>query len=357
MLRLTRRHAAALLWRPWDTPHVRGYVTYRRIVSVVFVLLAAMAGCSPPPAASPSAPASRLPRLDDPRFQQRTVPPEGESAAGAPVTIRVSRMALPLQANMEPAWAAADTTMIDPSILDAWHANGIRIGILPPDQIQGFLGQLPAPVQAARQQVVSTERRAVIETTPPLEEPLLLQTVIDGRTRSEMIRLGQFQFLLRLSELAATQADLAVVPHHHFPKASVVPRPIVEQMFDGRSFERLAMPVRMPRDHVLVIGLTMLERMTDADETPVSSPGDRGKDTRPGDAAAEQSGVEKNGDRAREGEAPGEAMVEAPPDPARSGGRSTQRVVLPPHLGRLMLVTTRYDKPVQLILLVGLPGG
>jgi hypothetical protein len=270
------------------------------------------------------------------------------------VTIRISRMALPLQADLEPAWAAADTTMIEPSILDAWHANGMRIGILPPDQIQAFLGRLPAPVQAARQQVVSTESRAVIETTPPVEEPLVLQTVTDGRTRSETIKLGQFQILLRLGELTLTQAELAVVPHHHFPKASVMPRPIVEQMFDGRSFERLAMPVRMPRDHVLVIGLTMLERMPDADKPAVSVSGEPGKDGPP-DAVAGQPGGTKEDGGTEDGPTPSAETAEPAPDSPPSPERRPQRVLLPPHLGRLMLVTTRYDKPVQLIVLIGLP--
>ena len=72
--------------------------------------------------------------------------PDGQLAA----MMHVSQMNMPLHVSTAPAWALTDAQGLDPVMVDAWRANGLRVGLLKAADYEPFLQALPPRPEVIR---------------------------------------------------------------------------------------------------------------------------------------------------------------------------------------------------------------
>ncbi len=239
--------------------------------------------------------------------------------------LQATRLDFPLKESTEVAWDHVDTRGLPPSAVEAWRTNGIRIGVLPHQRRDQFLDDLPAVRHTQHQQIILAEQLAPIQVSPPPSRPTRLKVTAPPMFEpvGRMIS-GRCQLLARVIDGPGHQASLELVPHHHKPRLTVQTRLPEEKALDGYLFVKLSIPITLPIDGVLVIGLQRSSLNTHTVPTEPAST------------------------------APSGSVPEAPdPNSTRLSSETPDAACqVPNHLGRMLLTASRYGKPIQMILLV-----
>lgn len=265
-------------------------------------------------------PAKPLPSLDMVRSRLRPAHPLLDPPVGLLYT---TRLTLPLEDSTEKAWDQVDQSGLPPSTVEAWWANGLRVGVLSEKNRDGFFGALQSVQGRQNQQITLTHRLTPILSSPPLTGPVQL-TVIGPTTKAQTAQLasGHCQLLARVVDDKDHHASLELVPHHYKPRLTVHTRSPQDKALDGHFFDSLSVRLSLPADGFLVIGLRAPESSGEHSELSPKTAA-----TQPDD-----------------------------PRPNTSPAVTDIASLLPNHLGRTLLTASRYGKPVQILMLIAVGG-
>lgn len=278
-------------------------------------------------------------RLSELRPAAEDEPEPLDPAPKALITVR--RVDFPLGADTEAAWRQTDAAALPGLTAGVWSVNGMRIGVLRPEDREAFTKAMPEVYTVSEQQIATGSLPATLVRSSRLTREVLVDlTVPPARVETQPVRGGHVQLLVRTArgpEDPAAGRVIEVIPHHHRPRETVLPRSPLETQLDGTVFDRLTLRAQLPAGTLLVIGL-------DPSQLPEEGAGDADAagDAVEGEGAGDQAGTGAGGDTpADEGEAPvdpglaeAELFVEARPD----------------HLGEALLTGVRLRQPTQVML-------
>jgi len=267
-----------------------------------------------------------LPTLDRIR---RTESPETHAAImPAPIvrvlTAHVVHAEFPADDSLDAAWSVVDENVAAPVIVQAWRANGLRVGILEEASLEAFTQNLP-PALTTRRGQVATERDdpSALHRSPPLTQPLTVDvTVPPLAPRHETIARGHVQILAKLSREDSPGAIMLaeLMPHHHLERTTLLrQRQPHEKLLDGRIFEELTLPLTLQPTDRVVIGL--YRKLTEPD-----------------------MGVTEETEESEDKEEADEAEDDAAVDDLET--------VLPWDMGRQLLTGRRMQRHVQVLLVI-----
>jgi len=301
----------------------------------------------------------------------------------------VQRMDLPLDMPLDSAWSQIDEQAFPAITRGAWHANGLRIGVLHEAQVAGFAEQVPQVVNFFEKTVITRSHPVSIMQAAPLRPDTRFamdltlppqpahEMVIDGRQG------GQLQLLARL-EIEGERTYVVITPHLYRPKPNdFSSRPLLERDLDGQVFHELSIRVELQPDRLVAIGLYWPwsdEAVQDQLDNPPTDetrdqddatgptdaqPGEVVVDTQVRDELSDLDSVLTRNDVALDDDpaAPPQRVRTSSPTPAPQPQRQAEEEdepaqampALPMHFGRVLLTGTRARKPVQTMLLISIP--
>lgn len=256
---------------------------------------------------------------------------QGSTDDGQPAAVlHVAQLDVPLNVPTEPAWALTSEQGLDPAMTAAWQANGIRLGLLKADDYEAFVQALPQDYPPRYKRTTLTEQPTACTTTPKHKDGSVIRLIQPPAQRMSNVQVGpgRFQFLAQLQQTPNGVARLRLTPHHHQPRVTVRPRLPQEKIQDGLVFDRLALSVPVDQQVWLVIGIHTPE---DPQTTP--SPDDKSDADTPSDPATTDE--------------PATTQPATQPNTPKPANFS-----LPNHLGRAVLTASRFNKPIQMVLVV-----
>lgn len=291
----------------------------------------------------------------------------------------VQRIDVPLDQSTDDAWAVTDELVFPAITRSAWHANGLRLGLLDEASVEPFAQHMPDVLELYETHVYTSTHPMPIMRTPRLRNGIRIpiDLTLPPAPRNEQTITGgddgKLQLLVRL-ETEGDKVFVVLTPHHFVPENNrLTPRDVLEKELDGRVYDELAVRVELRDDRLLIVGLYWPWPIDESYEEPsgqvvnahvpvldvtwlTNSP-----TSLDDDPAAPPPHL-----RAPDF-APEEATEDAPPDgatdtaPANTDEQQTtarQARIAPPlplHFGRALLTGTRARKPVQTFLLISLP--
>ena len=188
-------------------------------------------------------------------------PPELLSVEGQRVTdadkarARITEVYLPLDVSLESAWVMVDEDVFPAVTRGVWRSNGMRVGLLHESQLGPFLEELPPTIEEREKAFVGYDQRSPLRRSPRIAATLYADlTVPPFAPKREFVRGHRLQLLAALQPSGnATRVELT--PQHHVPRMTLRPREPLEKALDGRIFEELSVPLVVPGDRFLVLGL------------------------------------------------------------------------------------------------------
>ncbi len=186
-------------------------------------------------------------------IQAPVVPRERPASASATATL--TRITLPLEVSIEPAWAVVDENTLAPLARGVWRANGLRAGVLPGDRLPGFLAALGPVWSDSAFRVVAPDGPVLVRRSAPLIRPVLADLTVPPFAPRREELLGFRAALLLEMAPSAGGLSLAFTPLHQKPVATLAPQTSAEKERAGRLFSELALRLRVPAGSFAVVGL------------------------------------------------------------------------------------------------------
>lgn len=388
----TRQHRPTP--RPTSTSPRRSAAAVLALLLSLLMLLV-MVGCKNGGAGGPGA------SLDD-LDEAITLPGLGGDEApverGRVPRIIVQRMDVPLNQPLDTAWTHIDEQAFPAITRGAWHANGLRIGLLHEPQVADFAKQVPQIVNFFEKNVITRNHPVAIMQAAPLrpDTQFAIDLTLPPSPPSEMVvsgrQGGQLQLLARL-ELDGDRTFVILTPHLYRPKPNDFSnRPLLERDLDGQVFHELAIRVELKPDRLIAIGLywpwpgelpggpgeprdSGVESDEPGDDEEPGEDTDAPESTQPprGEVVVDNRGREElsaldsvltTNDGALDDDpaAPPQRVRTTPPSPTppqpNPDAQPDPEQAMPPlpmHFGRVLLTGTRARRPVQTMLLISIP--
>lgn len=277
-----------------------------------------------------------LPKLSQMRSQVTPVqpPPAPPQAQRRRATIRAKRLLVPLNAPTDTAWAMTDETVLSTLMRGLWHANGLRLGVIPASDVRAFMESLPPILDIENIQIISTDDPAPLLAAPPLRRPVVVDLTVPPRSvREERIEGGRVQMLVRSMRDRRGQLYIELIPHHYKPEVSLLPRSPLEKMLDGRVFQELSVQLPVMPGQVIVLGLYR----------PWPASASQPQHQRPPASEAEAESREASSESSDRTASSSGGFVW--PDPSLAPS-------LPPHLGQALWASSRAGSEVQALLII-----
>ena len=206
-------------------------------------------GCTPPPPLNPEGI-----QIDPAGPEDVDVPaPITDSRK---VTFRVLRVELPLDRVIEPLWGLVDESVLPEVSRAVWNGNGLRLGVLRPEQRSDFFDVLAPVFGQANSAYTAYDRATPLRRSPPLKATFIADLTRPG-SPVELVDMdgGRLQLLASVQPAAAGFTRFALTPHHYRHRFSLTPRDVLEKELDGRVFDELGVDVSLSPEDVLVLGL------------------------------------------------------------------------------------------------------
>lgn len=220
---------------------------------LALMLLLVVGGCQ----AGGGAPEMGFPTLNEIASRVTPVLPEdGEQPfadSGSRAWVMVRQADLALSWSMDEAWELMDESVLSGEARRWYRDNGVRMGVLNAGDLEALAERLPAPAAMHQSRVTDAGHPVELRRSPRLSGQVAL--ALPGVDEPEPASGGVMRLLAQLRGEDPGRVSMAVVPHHHLPRQSLMPRDALERELDGRVFEELAARVDLPAGRVLVIGL------------------------------------------------------------------------------------------------------
>ena len=319
---------------------------------ILLILLAAMLpGCGSPSANGPVLSNQQVKRQwdlirEDP-LEGLPQPPviPGNQTRGA---LRVRELELPLGPAASPLFDQAEAGAISPLVQHLWRENGVRLAVVPVAALDSpeVSDALDREVLAVRtQRVIATDLATPLRRSPALGGVVEVDLTAPPRTR-RLVRLsgGTLQLLVRLP--AADSRVIELVPQHHRPRASVLPRAPWEKELEGEAFEELAFRLALPPGRALVIAMEHDWPGVEEDSDGEDETGDeRAEPATPGDVATPPTLGSSPASSRRS------TRAEVQPPRVSRDPREVYAQI-PPHLGHALLIADHLGTPAQIVLVI-----
>lgn len=163
---------------------------------------------------------------------------------------RAPRLALALEQTVH-----TDTLPVE--LRQLWHANGFGIGRVDRHRLPLLLANLPEPRGGDVFRIETPSREVPLRINENRrEDHRLLLTESPGQPEVVEVPRGRYQFFVRLTPSSFSELGkphLRIVPHHHAPRPSVVPRSPLKRQRDGRLFSALRISEPMTPQDVWII--------------------------------------------------------------------------------------------------------
>ena len=247
----------------------------------------------------------------------------------------LTRLDLPLMdQSIDEAWQLVDDSGLDPSIVAAWRANGLRVGFLQRVQWKAFVEGLPQAVNARVERFLVDGRQTMLLASQPLSQKIdITLPGLLGDTLQQLLSHGRLQFLIRLITTTGTMEPvIEITPQHYVPQPSLEPRTEQQKLLDGHVFDRLSLQAKLSPGTLLLIGPDLPMQSTSLPEV---------SEVNTADAKATDDGQESEGESETE---------------ARPTKEKKPSLILPNHLGRWLLTALRVGRPVQMVVVVAVSG-
>ncbi|MEM6257023.1 MAG: hypothetical protein AAGI37_01760 [Planctomycetota bacterium] len=174
----------------------------------------------------------------------------------------IRRADVPLDESTDDAWSIINEQLVPPLTRGIWRGNGLRIGLLPRNQLDAYSEAMPQPVAFSRILINKSSYPVSILETPRLRGDLRFEIDLTRppRPRSVETIQGGDNSTLRLLAKIETDAEgrhtLVLTPQHYVPSPlNLIPRDPLEREMDGRVFEELTLRVTPGEGQVAVVGL------------------------------------------------------------------------------------------------------
>ena len=270
--------------------------------------------------------------------------------------VRLWCISLPMAASLDKAWQMMATEGVAPALIEMWRANGVRLGTIEAVKGAAFMKAL-GPVSGVETRLIhGSPHYAPQSFSPPLRQRVgITLTETNGQVTPITLRPGRLQLLVKLDRRPDEGLNLSVVPHHHVPTRTLLPRSPLETALDGRIFEDLAATVDLHPDRLLLIGLYL---PTPGPAIPVKSAAPEGES---GSSEAAPNAAQNTQGEARDrtpsgGSQPGSTLPNGADQsqPAARPPAPGPPIDLPASLGRYLLTASRLGRPIQMILVIEL---
>lgn len=302
-----------------------------------------------------------LPKLSDFPTSRPAGLPVGKPHP-APMRLHVDRLEVTADTDLPAIRQLAQRGTIPMAGRDLWRANGIVVGLMGPKALAEFQ-KTEMPILGQGRQLISCSQRwnvLTIYPAPPNDSPITMTLYRpDGRSRPVAIGSGRRQFLLSLSSRGPGGSTLlTIVPHHHQPKFSLMPRLSMEKELDGRRFDEMSLTVDLPADQCLLLmfdatasklqdllpyPLLVPEESSDRPTDESATPADTADKT---NDAGEPKGQESENEPPKDAQGTGGSKGgEGPEGPGGQGGQGGD-------MGRLWLTGFVHGRASQTILLL-----
>ena len=276
-----------------------------------------------------------LPKMDAVRSRLKQPQQNTPSTDFLKGFIYVTQLVLPLEEPTDTAWGLTEANQLDPSVIEAWNANGLRVGVLNQDSLEVFLDAIPAAQITQRRRMTVGRLLTPLTASPAYDRAVRFWVVpppvADGVEETMRLGSGRSQFLVRLVNNPDGDGPvLDLMPHYYRSRETIVARNPRDKALDGVIFDRLALRVDWPNDghSILVVGLRVPSRDSD-DSKEIATP----EPVEPATTVDVDS-----------------AATTQPTDV--TGPPRLTADDLPNNLGKLTFTALRFKKPVQLFLLI-----
>lgn len=327
-------------------PVNRSFQSHARILLALTAITVVACQSKPDPDAEPPAP-----KIGE--LAPRHTRPTSRPVDAAAIEVLVQKLEFSGRSSLEDATQLLDTEYINVDTQTRWRANGLRIASMPASRAADFAKALPPVASQGIRQLRPGAQADVFRAAPPVTETTTIQASARGDAL-EATRLPKGIPQWKVESPAEKSDGLAfkITPLHHYIKPSAIPRPPDEVAFDGTLFTQLAASIRLPKNHVLVIWWDRPAVLPFLKE-PVYT-------TQPVEEVFKS-------EPAKDGESPTPVELPLPPGtvvqvvPSRAALATTTQPGEPDGprrptlIGDLLLVSTRFGKPMQTMLIFSKP--
>ncbi len=198
----------------------------------------------------------QLPSIKDIRSRLESDRELNPDQPGVFAVLRVVEVSLPLEAPTERAWDQTTPVGLNPSAVQAWNANGMRLGVLKADGWAAFSQALQDATGRRQTRIKVSQQRVRLLASPVYAGVAEFEVVgADGAAQTHRFAKGRCQLLGRVVEQPDGGATLELVPHYFQSRVSLEVRPPQERAMDGVLFDAMSVGVTLPTQGVLVMGL------------------------------------------------------------------------------------------------------
>lgn len=262
---------------------------------------------------------------------------EGEADptdADAPVGALIHRIDLPLEASLEPCWAAANESAVPMLKRGMWQINGLRIGVLDAENAPLFAEGLPQILGQSRAKLIGSPHPSPIRSTPRLIQPVAVD-LTDPPKSPKVLRIkgGKLQLLAKITRDDTGQPYLELTPHHYKPRADLIPRNPLEKQLDGHVFTELTARLPLTRNTAVIVGLYR-PWLEPVDLRATQDP----SETEAPEAESETLDKDQTDEPEQDADSPEDASPEQPE--------------IPNHLGKALMAGRRAGQDTQVIMVI-----
>lgn len=281
----------------------------------------------------------------------------------------IRRVDVPLDKSTDDAWSIINEQVVPPVTRGVWRGNGLRIGLLPREQLDQYSDAMPQPVAFSQAMINKSTYPVPIVETPRLRGSLRFQVDLTRPPRPRLVETvkGGEQSTLRLLAKIETREDsrhtLVLTPQHYIPSPlTLIPRDPFEKEMDGRVYDELTLRVTPGKDQIAVVGLhwpwpvgEVLEEDGAEDASAAGRVSLHTSTSVPAadrdDPAAPPAHLQLLDDALDAGDGSPDQPNTAEPDPAKP---RYERIAPPlaTSLGSTLLTGTRIRQPVRTVLLI-----
>lgn len=199
----------------------------------------------------------------------------------------IRRADVPLDQPTDDAWSIINEQIVPPVTRGAWRGNGLRLGLLPKDQLDAYSEAMPKPVAFSKVMINRSGYSVPIIETARLRKDVLFEVDLTRPPRPrqvEKIRGGEdstLRLLARIESETDGRHTLVLTPQHYIPSPfDLVPRDPLEKEMDGRVFEELTVRLTPGPNQIAVVGLHWPWPITEViEEDTDPSPSEAGRIT------------------------------------------------------------------------------
>ncbi len=273
-----------------------------------------------------------LPTLEEIRSAHQPDPAEIKARKTGPIPyIMIRRIDFSLESPVDEIWEMIDESSFPPHSRELWNANGFRCGLIAHNELASLSGSIPGNKKVTGIQMSASPHLAPALRSPPLRRPVtVISSIAEPADETITLSDDRIQLLARLANADHGRFVIDLVPHHHVPVATMLPRHPLEKQLDGLILFDLAVRLEISSHESVVIGLNpeqTHQEQPDTAEEDVQKSGESG-DTTPTNESA--------------------GPVASEPE--------TQDRIMPPrtdnHLARQLLTAMKYGRPIQSLVII-----